>query len=407
LTTVQHDEEPLRIARSEASNLTSRKVFNVYEKLTLSVVDQSPVRTDGTPAQALWETIELARICERLGYERYWVAEHHNLGNLAGTSPEVMIGQIAARTTKIRVGSGGVMLSHYSSLKVAETFRMLETLYPGRIDLGIGRAPGSDRATAAALSYPRQPVAVHQYPKQVEDLIDFLTDTVSEDSPFANIHAGPGKFTVPDVWLLGSRAESAAMAAEMGLPFAYAHFFGLSVEDGPTIAEMYRRNFKPSKYLAEPKVNVALQVLCAETEEEAIRLSASRNLSRVRSVQGERTGVPPVEEALAYQYRPDEWAYLNSMKQFFVDGDPQQVKEKLHRYAEEYQTSDLSVVTICYNFKDRIRSYELVAEACGLAPYDGPSDVGNAPGWAASTSRLALIVNLHPPHSASYSTKEG
>lgn len=334
----------------------------------MSVVDQSPVRSGGTAADALWETIELAQACERLGYKRFWVAEHHNLANFAGTSPEVMVGQIAARTSTLRVGSGGVMLTHYSSFKVAETFRMLETLYPGRIDLGLGRAPGSDRTTAAVLSYPRLPIDVHHYPKQISDLMDYLSDSVPPDGPFGEIHAGPGDSTMPAVWLLGSRADSAAMAAEMGLPFAYAHFFGLSVEDGPVIVEMYRQNFKPSQYLSEPLVNVAVQVLCAETEEEALRLASSRNVSRVRSVQGFRTGVPTVEEALEYPYRPDERAYAASLQQFCIDGDPPQIKEKLEDVAKNFKTNDLSVVTICYAFEDRVRSYELVAQACGLEP---------------------------------------
>jgi luciferase family oxidoreductase group 1 len=200
----------------------------------------------------------------------------------------------------------------------------------------------------------------------VDDLLAYLDDDVDVNSPFTGLHAGPGKADAPDVWLLGSRMDSAALAAEMGLPFSYAYFFGLSVEQGPVIVDMYRRNFKPSKHLAEPLVNVAVQVLCAETEEEALRLSASRNVSRVKSVQGMREGVPPVEEALAYEFRPDERAYVESLKQFYVDGNPQQVKAGLDGISEEFGTNDLTVVTITYDFRDRVRSYELVAEVCGL-----------------------------------------
>lgn len=339
-------------------------------KLKLSVVDQPPVRKGGTAADALYETIELAQAVERLGYERFWVAEHHNLANFAGTSPEIMIGQIASRTGSIRVGSGGVMLSHYSSFKVAENFRMLETLYPGRIDLGVGRAPGSDHLTAAALSYPRPQIDVSRYPEQVRDLLGYLNDGMDTEHPFAKVHAGPGSFTAPLVWLLGSRMDSAAMAAEMGLPFSFAHFFGLAVEQGPRIAEMYRRNFQPSKYLSEPRVNVTLQVLCAETEEEALRLASSRNVSRVKSVQGLREGVPPVEEALLYPYRPDELAYVSQLRESYIDGDPQQVKEKIEALSDSYQTDDIGIVTICYDFKDRVRSYELEAEAFRLERTD-------------------------------------
>ena len=225
-------------------------------KYTLSVVDQSPVRSGGTAGDALRETIALAQAAESFGFARYWVTEHHNLGNLAGTSPEIMVGQILANTSSIRVGSAGVMLPHYSSLKVAENFRVLEALYPGRIDLGVGRAPGSDQRTNAALSYPRPPNDVRHYPRQVVDLLGYLNDSLEEEHPFAVVRAGPGISTAPQVWLLGSRVDSAAMAADMGLPFSYAHFFGLSVEHGPMIADMYRANFKRSEYLAEPLVNV-------------------------------------------------------------------------------------------------------------------------------------------------------
>ena len=344
--------------------------------IQLSVVDQSPVRKGGTARDALTETVELARAVERLGYRRFWVAEHHNLANFAGTSPEILIGQIAANTESIRVGSGGVMLPHYSAFKVAEVFRMLETLFPGRIDLGIGRAPGSDQITAAALSYPRPQLDVRHYPVVVRDLLNFLHDTVDGEHPFASLHAGPGEFTTPDVWLLGSRADSAAMAAEMGLPFSFAHFFGLATEHGPAIAEMYRQNFQPSEYLSEPKVNVALQVLCAETDEDAQRIGASRNLSRVRSVQNIREGVPPIEEALAYEYRPDEWAYLSKLKESYIDGTPEYVRDKIEALAYAYDTNDIGVVTICYDFADRVRSYELVAEAFGLEKFNSDEQDG-------------------------------
>ncbi|HJY80331.1 MAG TPA: LLM class flavin-dependent oxidoreductase [Candidatus Binatia bacterium] len=335
-------------------------------KLTLSVVDQSPVRQDGTAADALRETIALAVATEKLGYKRFWVAEHHNLPGFAGTTPEIMIGQIAARTSTLRVGSGGVMLSHYSALKVAETFRVLESLYPGRIDLGIGRAPGSDPRTAAALAYPGGVRDISYFPEQVDDVIAYLADTLDPAHPFAGVHAGPTAETMPELWLLGSGVDSAHLAAERGLPFSYAHFFGIGVEYGPAIVESYRRHFRPSVYLFEPRVNIAVQVLCAETEEEAKRLASSRNLVRLRILTGRRGGVPPVTEALAYPYTPQELAYLAHFSRTTVDGDPQQVKQKLETIAELYQTLDLSLVTICYDFAARVRSYELIAEVCGI-----------------------------------------
>ena len=201
-------------------------------RLTLSVVDQSPVRQGGTAGEALRDTIGLAVAVEKFGYHRYWLAEHHSIANFAGTSPEVLIGHVASQTNSIRVGSGGIMLSHYSAFKVAENFRMLSALYPGRIDLGVGRAPGSDPLTAAALSYPGHPHDISHYPQQVLDLLGHLGANLNPGHVFSGIQAGPGSPDVPDVWLLGSRYESAYMAAQMGLPFAYAHFFGIGGRGG-------------------------------------------------------------------------------------------------------------------------------------------------------------------------------
>jgi luciferase family oxidoreductase group 1 len=338
----------------------------VTQKLRLSVVDQSPVRQGGTAAEALWETVALAMATEALGYQRFWVAEHHNLPGFAGTSPEILVGQIAARTNTIRVGSGGVMLTHYSALKVAEIFRVLESLYPGRIDLGIGRAPGSDSRTAAALAYPGQVRDVSYFPEQVDDVLAYLADALDPAHPFVGVHAGPEKGAMPEVWLLGSGIDSAYLAAQRGLPFSYAHFFGVGIEHGPAIVGNYRRHFRPSALLSEPRVNVAVQVLCAETEAEARRLAASRNHVRLNIALGRRQGIPSVEDALAYPYSPEESAYLARFRRTDIDGNPQQVREQLAHLAEMYQTSDLSIVTICYDFATRVRSYELVAEACGL-----------------------------------------
>ena len=336
------------------------------EQLTLSVVDQSPIRSGSTAGEALRETIELAAVVEELGYKRYWLAEHHSLPNFAGTSPEVLIGQVAARTKTIRVGSGGVMLSHYSAFKVAENFRMLESLYPGRIDLGIGRAPGSDQITAAALSFPGHPREIRHFPRQVVDLLGHLNGSLEEGHLFSQVQAGPGEPQAPEVWLLGSRHESAYMAAQLGLPFAYAHFFGIGVEEGPAIVANYRLNFQPSEYLSEPKINVGVQVVCAETEEEALRISSSRNLSRLQAITGRGKGIPPVEEAVNYQYTLDELAFVQQYQRVCGDGDSQQVKQHLDDIAELYQTPDLSVVTITHDFADRVRSYELVADVCGI-----------------------------------------
>ena len=340
------------------------------QEFVLSVVDQSPVRAGESAGQALRDTIALAVEVEKMGYRRYWLAEHHSLPNFAGTSPEILIGQVAANTNTIRVGSGGVMLSHYSALKVAENFRMLGALFPGRIDLGIGRAPGSDQVTAAALSFPGQPKEIRHFPRQVADLLGFLNNNLEDSHFFSGISAGPGEPEVPDVWLLGSRHESALMAAELGLPFAYAHFFGIAVEEGPAIVENYRQNYQPSERFPEPLINVGVHVVCAETEEEAMRLSASRNLSRLFNITGRAKGIPSPEEAASYVYQVDEAAFVKQYKNVCVDGDPQQVKAGLEGIAELYQTHDLSVVTITHALADRVHSYALVAKACGLTPLE-------------------------------------
>ncbi len=335
-------------------------------KLVLSVVDQSPVRVGGTATDALTETIELAAATEAMGYHRYWLAEHHSLPNFAGTSPEVLAALVASRTKSIRVGSGGVMLSHYSAFKVAENFRMLAAVHPGRIDLGIGRAPGSDQLTALAMTYPGPPNHVSQYPQQVLDLLGHLSGSLNPEHAFAGIRAGPGSPQVPQVWMLGSRYDSAYMAAQFGLPFSYAHFFGIGVEEGPAIVQAYRRHFKPSEFLSEPLVNVGVQVLCADTAEEALRLASGRNLARLLALTGRAKGIPSPEEAQAYTYQPNEWEYVQQYASLCLDGDPRQVKEKMLALAQAYQTPDLSVVTICYGFEERVRSYQLLAEVCGI-----------------------------------------
>ena len=260
------------------------------------------------------------------------------------------------------------MLSHYSALKVAENFRMLGALYPGRIDLGVGRAPGSDQITAAALSFPGQPREIRHFPRQVVDLLGFLNNDLEDGHFFSEISAGPGEPEVPDVWLLGSRYESANMAAQLGLPFAYAHFFGINVEEGPAIVANYKQNFQPSKHFPEPKINVGVHVVCAETEEEALRLSASRNLSRLFNITGRANGIPSPEDAAKYIYRADEAAFVKQYQDVCVDGDPQQVKKGLEEISEMYQTPDLSVVTITHGLEERIHSYELLGEACELTP---------------------------------------
>ncbi len=340
--------------------------------MRLSVLDQSPIREGGTAAQALRETIALAQHTERLGYERFWIAEHHGSGGLASSAPEVMIGQVAAATSRIRVGSGGVMLSHYSPLKVAEQFKTLEALFPGRIDLGIGRAPGSSQRHAQALEHGPGALGLEYYPRQVEDLVLYLADALPSDHPFADIQATPTIEGMPEVWCLGSSMESAMLAGELGLPFCFAQF--INQEAGERAMMMYRSRFRPSPWCEEPRGSVGVSALCAPTEEEAIRLSWSRYAWRFRR----GAGVPSVETALAFEYSEPELAYIEYSRPRSAVGDPEQVKARLTSLAADFEVEDLVLVTITYDFPDRVRSYELIAEAFGLEPaVDAASSVSS------------------------------
>lgn len=333
--------------------------------VALSVLDQSPVPVGTTASQALRSTIELAQACDRVGYTRFWVAEHHNSQSLAGTAPEVLIPSIAARTANIRVGSGGVMLSHYSSFKVAEAFRVLEALYPGRIDLGIGRAPGSDGLTAAALQHGPGALGIEYFPEQIRDLVAFLHDEVDPVHPFARVHAMPLGTGAPEVWLLGSSGHSAAYAAHFGLAFSFAHF--ISPIGGTEVVEGYRQRFRPSGVLNEPRTSIGVSVLCAETDGEADRLAASWDLQRLRRDRGERGPVPSLQEALAYPYTPSDRALIAHNRERLIVGGPGTVRARLLALADAYGTDEIVVLTICHDFAARVRSYELLAEAFALA----------------------------------------
>ena len=347
--------------------------------VTLSVLDQSPVRAGGTAAQALRETLQLAELCDQLGYARYWVAEHHNTGGLAGASPEVLIGQIAARTGRIRVGSGGVMLSHYSPLKVAEQFRMLEAFYPGRIDLGIGRAPGSDGKTAGILAYGRH-LPGDIFTDQLQDLSGFLTDEFPEGHPFKGVRASPRIETAPELWLLGSTWHSAGLAAHLGWGFSFAHF--ISPDGGEDVIRTYKRDFRPSALLPEPRASIGVSVTCAETTAEAERLSYSRWAWRAagQRLGGGRGGIPSPEEAMDLLLTAQDREYIEYMKSRSVYGDPAQVKAKLLALGERYDVDEFVVVTITHDFAARMRSYELLAEVFelkgALTPVPSPVTTG-------------------------------
>lgn len=338
----------------------------------LSVLDQSPIRSGVTPADAVRETLDLASLTDRLGYHRYWLAEHHSSGGLAGSTPEILIGQVAARTSHIRVGSGGVMLSHYSPLKVAENFRMLETLFPGRIDLGMGRAPGSDQLTAMALQAGPGAAGVDQFPAQVRDVMGYIDGELPEGHPFAKVRAMPDGPTRPECWLLGSSDQSASIAAYFGCPFSFAHF--INPHGGDQVMAGYRAHFKPSETLAEPLGNIGVFVICADTEAEALRLAKSRGLWILRLYRGETMPVPTFEEAEAYPYTDHDRAIIEHSRPRTIAGTPEQVRTRLLELGELYGIDEFVVVTICADFDARLRSYELLAEAFDLEPREAVAD---------------------------------
>jgi len=333
--------------------------------LRLGVVDQSPVRNGGTAADALRETLELARAAERLGYSRYWLAEHHSTNSFAGSAPEVLIPMVAGATQEMRVGSGGVLLPHYSPLKVAEQFRVLETLFPGRIDLGIGRAPGGDPRTAQALGYGRS-LPAEVFPRQLEELRRWLAnEDVGEGShPWRRVRAMPRGPGVPETWILGSGGHGAWYAAEAGCAYSFAQF--ISGEDGADAVRSYRESFRPSADLAEPRASVAVGVVCAESRAEAHRLDSSMEAWRRRIGRGYDRGIPAPEDALAELgpgWTPPPPLTPGARS---ISGEPREVRDALIALAERYGVEELMVVTVTHDFGARLRSYELLAEVMGL-----------------------------------------
>lgn len=331
--------------------------------IRLSVLDQSPVSSGRTATDALNETIALAKLADRTGYSRYWVAEHHATGSLAGPAPEIMITRLAAETKRIRVGSGGVMLSHYSPLKVAENFRVLEALYPGRIDLGIGRAPGSDQLTAAALAYGNQ-IGIEYFPTKVADMLAFLTGAPPPTEAFSRIEVSPATVGAPEPWLLGSSDQSALLAANFGLAFSFAQF--ITPTQGEKIMDIYRDNFQPSEICANPIGNVAVFAICAESEAEAKQLGKSRDLVTLRRARGLRGAFPSIEEADAYPYTEQDRAIIDGSAGRSFYGDPEQCRAYITSMAEQFGVDEVVVLTICHDAAARQKSYELLAQAFSL-----------------------------------------
>jgi luciferase family oxidoreductase group 1 len=333
-------------------------------RLRLSVLDQSPVSAGSTSADALHCSVDLARLADAAGYTRYWVAEHHGTAMLACASPEALIGPIAMTTSRIRVGSGGVMLPHYSPLKVAETYSMLSGLFPHRIDLGLGRAAGTDPVTAYALQRDRRQPAPDDFPQQIAELLAYLNDTLPPGHRFARLAALPGSPARPAPWLLGSSPQSGVWAAETGLPYAFADFIN---PNGGAIARRYRDTFRPSPMQPEPKVIVATWALAAESDAEAQRVAASARMAFTLFLQGQPGPIPPVDIAVTFvDEHADALAAFARQRRWTV-GSPMVVRERLEALAEEYGAVEVMVVTITHEHAARRRSYELLADAFDLS----------------------------------------
>jgi len=328
--------------------------------MNISVLDQSPISEGSTGADALRNTLDLARLADDFGYARYWVAEHHGTPMLACASPEVMIAAIGSITRRMRIGSGGVMLPHYSPFKVAETFSILSALFPGRVDLGIGRAPGTDHTTAFALQRDRRQPAPDDFPQQLAELLGYLENRVPPGHPFARLAALPGGRCVPEVWLLGSSPQSALWAAETGLPYAFAYFIN---PEGAAYAAIYRDRFCASESLARPRVMVAGFAICADTDEEAERIASSARMTRALLNQGHLIPVPPIDKALRFLAergpRPDSAVRPRRA----IVGSPATVRKGIEELAALYLADEVMIVTITFDHAARRRSYELIAEA--------------------------------------------
>jgi len=332
--------------------------------LRLSVLDQSTAAQGRAPAAAIGETLELARRCDALGYHRYWVSEHHNSDSIVGTAPEVLIAAIAATTARIRVGSAGVMLPHYSALKVAEQFRVLEGIAPGRIDLGVGRAPGTDRLTAMALNPYSN--AADEFPQQVLDLQAWVGGMpLPDEHPFRAIRAQPQGPTVPELWILGSSDYGARLAAHFGLPYAYAYFFsdGRGVEEA---LELYRSRYRPSPRHPRPQATICVWALAADSDAEARRLLQTREHWRAGFEQGLRRPLVSPDAAAAYPYSDAERTIIEKLRRKAFVGTAEAVHARLAEVARELALDELVVVTWTYELAPRLRSYELLAQAFGL-----------------------------------------
>jgi luciferase family oxidoreductase group 1 len=329
-------------------------------QIPLSVLDLASVGSGSTPSRALLDSVELGRVAERLGYHRFWVAEHHGMPGIASSSPPILIGQVAAATERIRVGSGGVMLPNHPPLVVAEQFGTLEAMFSGRIDLGIGRAPGTDQNTARALRRSTGPLSADDFPQQLTELIAFFRGQFPEGHPYQSVVPVPAQGYEPAIWLLGSSGYSAQVAGLLGLPFAFAHHF--SADNTLPALDLYRENFRPSPELAEPYAMIAVSVVAADTDERARYLARSGELSFLQLRKGTPGQVPSPEEAEVYPYTELELAVMEDRSAQQAVGGPETVRRRLAELLAQTQVNELMVTNILHSHADRVRSLEIVQD---------------------------------------------
>ena len=328
--------------------------------LPLSALDLVPFSSGSTSHAALVAAVELARTVERLGFQRLWYAEHHNMPGIATTAPEILIAHVGQVTSRIRLGAGGVMLPNHSSLKVAEAYRLLEALHPGRIDLGIGRAPGTDPLTALALRRTRSAPLADDFLTQLAELSGFGSGTLPGNHPFSKIRAMPDDVELPPIWLLGSSDYSANVAAELGLGFAFAGHFSQDAPERPM--RLYRERFQPGA-LEKPHAILALSVFCAETEAAAARMASSLLLSFAQLRAGTPGRMPSPEQALAHQYTPEQRVTVAQFQRLQILGTPDRVRSAIERVVESTGADEVMLATHAFDPAERIRSFELVAGA--------------------------------------------
>src|SRR2546430_8787599 len=327
--------------------------------MRLSVLDQSPIISGHDARRAIEETLALARRADELGYYRYWLAEHHAIAALGDPCPELLVARLGAETRRIRIGTGGVLLPYYSAFRVAESFRLLEALYPGRIDLGIGRAPGGDARTAQAVAGGGFPDA-SQFPQQIWQVAGPLDGTLPADHPFKAVRVQPEVSTAPEIWLLGSSDYSGALAAQLGLPFSFAHF--INPHDGDQVPRAYRESFRSGRE-QKARAMVCTFLICAETDEEAERLAAPIDLRRLHMALNIDSPIPTDAEAAQHRYGADERRYVMGQRARAVIGSPATCRAALEEMARRYQADEVMVLTITGGYETRRRSYELLMGA--------------------------------------------